>query len=431
MITENVQNLFDFINFLHSNKDYLLSKQNLIDETNELLQTRKSIKPNDNYKSKIEYDKIQKRISEKFDIVDAEIIFPLKEKIIELNIADISTPIINLNAKSDLFELQRNFKEDDLKPIFEAKQKYLDFRNETKFDYYLQSFFFELDRTLKEFYDFFKDDDFNEFSKLQTNVVTIESLDKQGIEKAVMQLISNRNELHFEKFSDFLDYLKNEVKDLDFDERHSEVKRMLEQQKIKLENSTFQSEIDEVKIFSENAVKDFKHKLMLSFKYENYKTKTVGFMPTHYNYVLGLIEYEKLYDMANHKNYSDTIVKEQNQKAESIPAPQQEQPIKFTAKEYALAYIFDLYANGRQIPINRIEGSLSKKEIEQYGKDNIQFIKPDTFYNAVKDLNKNYNVSIIKDLQNISQDWLNAVKSLAKDWKKTKAYLTEKELYRE
>ena len=120
-----------------------------------------------------------------------------------------------------------------------------------------------------------------------------------------------------------------------------------------------------------------------------------------------------------------------NQKAESIPAPQQEQPIKFTAKEYALAYIFDLYANGRQIPINRIEGSLSKKEIEQYGKDNIQFIKPDTFYNAVKDLNKNYNVSIIKDLQNISQDWLNAVKSLAKDWKKTKAYLTEKELYRE
>lgn len=131
------------------------------------------------------------------------------------------------------------------------------------------------------------------------------------------------------------------------------------------------------------------------------------------------------------KTFISELKKSENQKSESILAPQQEQPIKFTAKEYALAYIFDLYANGRQIPINRIEGSLSKKEIEQYGKDNIQFIKPDTFYNAVKDLNKNYNVSIIKDLQNISQDWLNAVKSLAKDWKKTKAYLTAKELYRE
>ena len=341
MITENVQNLFDFINFLHSNKDYLLSKQNLIDETNDLLQTSKSIKPNDNYKSKIEYDKIQKRISEKFDIVDAEIIFPLKEKIIELNIADISTPIINLNAKSDLFELQRNFEEDDLKPIFEAKQKYLDFRNETKFDYYLECFFFELDRTLKEFYDFFKDDDFNEFSKLQTNFVTVESLDEQGIEKAVRKLTGYSNKLNFETFPEFLDYLKNEVKDLDFDERHSEVKRMLEQQKIKLENSTFQSEIDEVKIFSENAVKDFKHKLMLSFKYENYKTKTVGFMPTHYNYVLGLIEYEKLYDIAKHKNYSDTIVKEQNQKAESIPAHEQNKSEnQFSVLEWATIFYY-------------------------------------------------------------------------------------------
>ncbi|SEH39966.1 hypothetical protein [Epilithonimonas hominis] len=415
MITENVQNLFDFINFLHSNKDYLLSKQNLIDETNELLQTRKSIKPNDNYKSKIEYDKIQKRISEKFDIVDAEIIFPLKEKIIELNIADISTPIINLNAKSDLFELQRNFEEDDLKPIFEAKQKYLDFRNETKFDYYLECFFFELDRTLKEFYDFFKDDDFNEFSKLQTNFVTFESLDEQGIEKAVMQLISSRNELHFEKFSDFLDYLKNEVKDLDFDERHSEVKRMLEQQKIKLENSTFQSEIDEVKIFSENAVKDFKHKLMLSFKYENYKTKTVGFMPTHYNYVLGLIEYEKLYNSA--KNKSDDI---------SLPP----QPVeietkiqeKLTAKHYVLTYVFDCNAIGESLPHG------NKKELERIGNERLGTGKGNTFY-------KNYNTIVGKDLNaeqtlidEAGENWRNILLQLSKNPEALEKYLQSKQM---
>lgn len=415
MITENVQNLFDFINFLHSNKDYLLSKQNLIDETNELLQTRKSIKPNDNYKSKIEYDKIQKRISEKFDIVDAEIIFPLKEKIIELNIADISTPIINLNAKSDLFELQRNFKEDDLKPIFEAKQKYLDFRNETKFDYYLQFFFFELDRTLKEFYDFFKDDDFNEFSKLQTNVVTIESLDEQGIEKAVMQLISNRNELHFEKFSDFLDYLKNEVNDLDFDERHSEVKRMLEQQKIKLENSTFQSEIDEVKIFSENQIKDLKHRLMLSFTNENYKTKTVGFMPTHYNYAIALIEYEKLYNSA--KNKSDDI---------SLPP----QPVevetkiqeKLTAKHYVLTYVFDCNAIGESLPHG------NKKELERIGNERLGTGKGNTFY-------KNYNTIVGKDLNaeqtlidEAGENWRNILLQLSKNPEALEKYLQSKQM---
>ena len=53
---------------------------------------------------------------------------------------------------------------------------------------------------MKEFYDFFKDEDFNEFSKLQTNVVTAESLDEQGIEKAVRKLTGNSNKLHFEIF---------------------------------------------------------------------------------------------------------------------------------------------------------------------------------------------------------------------------------------
>ncbi|MEG2509490.1 MAG: hypothetical protein RSA74_08565 [Chryseobacterium sp.] len=138
MITENVKNLFSFIDYLHSNKAYLLSKQDLIDETNGLLQKRSSIRPNDNYKSKIEYDKIQIEIAKKFDIVEAEIIFPLKDKIKELNVADISTPIVNILSSAELFALQRNFDEDDLKLIFEAKQKYLDFRNETNFDYYFR-----------------------------------------------------------------------------------------------------------------------------------------------------------------------------------------------------------------------------------------------------------------------------------------------------
>ncbi|QWT86123.1 hypothetical protein KBP46_22290 [Chryseobacterium sp. PCH239] len=302
MLTENVRNLFKFIDFLHSKIDYLLSKQNLINKTNELLEKRSSIRPSENYKSKIEYDKLQIQIAEQFDIVDAEIILPLKGKIKELNIADISTPIINLTAQSDLFELQRNFNEDDLHSIFEAKQKYLNFRNETNFDFYLQFFFFELDRTLNEFYEFFKDGDFNEFSKLQTNIVTVESLDEQGISKAVTKLTSNSNNLHFETFPEFLNYFKTKFNDVEIDERHSEAKRLLEQRKLKLENSTFQSEIDEVKELSESAVKDFKHKLMLSFTNENYKTKYNGGL----NPVIAIsklyFEYENLYNSAKNKS---------------------------------------------------------------------------------------------------------------------------------
>ncbi len=523
MITDNIKNIFRFIEFLHLNIEHFNNQKPLLDEISQVRKEFNDLDPKINY----EHTFIRKELKEKEDELEArfynECRKGIREKAIELNIINFNDSFgggfVNIGELIILVDT-RNYDRDDVEIILRAKENYVsvltkvkvdlnrfltygiirDFKNDL-FDCF-KPFLTDDDKTalgkFKNFDDFLKfcepqlknfqlqndsleiikpfeeklsnaisDEQINyvktvaEFGIAKTESMITNFIDRENIKMnfqdikkiendTVLEAISlyynyqklfyeaknksdvlKSDKLHFETFPEFLDYLKKEVKDLDFDERHSEVKRMLEQQKIKLENSTFQSEIDEVKIFSENAVKDFKHKLMLSFKNENYKTKTVGFMPTNYNYVLGLIEYEKLYDMANHKNYSDTIVKEQNQKAESIPAPQQEQPIKFTAKEYALAYIFDLYANGRQIPINRIEGSLSKKEIEQYGKDNIQFIKPDTFYNAVKDLNKNYNVSIIKDLQNISQDWLNAVKSLAKDWKKTKAYLTEKELYRE
>lgn len=177
-MTTNIKNLFEFIDFLHSQKSYLLSKQNLIDETNELLRKRNSIKPRENYKSKIEYDKIEFQIAEKFDIVENEILSLLKNKITELDIADISTPAIHLTAHSDLLELQRNFDEDDLKLIFEAKKKYLNFRTETNFDYYLQFFFFELDRTLKEFYDFFDDTDGNELENLIKKTIKVDTWDE-------------------------------------------------------------------------------------------------------------------------------------------------------------------------------------------------------------------------------------------------------------
>ena len=71
-----------------------------------------------------------------------------------------------------------------------------------------------------------------------------------------------------------------------------------------------------------------------------------------------------------------------------IEAPQQAKAkTEFNFKEYALAYIFDLYANGKQIPVNKIEGGLSKKLLMQIGFELYQFDeKKDTFYRAVKEL---------------------------------------------
>lgn len=313
MITEKVQNLFFFIDYLHSNIEYYESKQSLIDEVFELKEQRDNLKKSNNYKDKIKCREIENVFAEKVELVKIEVANPIKEKIKQLEIATDDN-LFDIKATNDLFDLQNNFEENDLERFFSIKDKYLEFRkiSDDFWEIGIGSFLFrEIDKAFFEFYNFFKDKDkTNDFEFLKPEVIEV-----QTIKEAVKILATNSKKLHFETFPEFLDYLKKEVKDLDFDERHSEVKRLIKQKRIILENSTFQSEIDEVKIFSENAVKDFKHKLMLSFTNENYKTKTIGFMPTNYNYVIGLIEYEKLYNSAKNKsdifNYLSTLSKEE------------------------------------------------------------------------------------------------------------------------
>ena len=111
------------------------------------------------------------------------------------------------------------------------------------------------------------------------------------------------------------------------------------------------------------------------------------------------------------------------------PQPIDEQkPIKYGAKEYALTYIFDLYAIGQQVPINRVEGSFDAKKIKQDASKFPMYDKaPDTFYRAVKSVLE-YDLNKPTDLQNISKDWLNAVRNLSTNWVITEQYLKDKNL---
>jgi len=117
-------------------------------------------------------------------------------------------------------------------------------------------------------------------------------------------------------------------------------------------------------------------------------------------------------------------------KAPALP-PQpivKQKPIKYGANEYALTYIFDLYAIGQQVPINRIEGSFDAKKIKQDASKFPMYDKaPDTFYRAVKSVLE-YDLNKPTDLQNISKDWLNAVRNLSTNWVITERYLKDKNL---
>jgi hypothetical protein len=108
---------------------------------------------------------------------------------------------------------------------------------------------------------------------------------------------------------------------------------------------------------------------------------------------------------------------------------EQAKPVKFTQNEYALAYIIDLYADGKQIPTSRVEGGFAKKELikigfDLYGLDKVK----DSFYKAVKTVRTKFDLNSQQDLEHISKDWLNAVKTLSKNWSKAKKYLIQKKL---
>lgn len=101
---------------------------------------------------------------------------------------------------------------------------------------------------------------------------------------------------------------------------------------------------------------------------------------------------------------------------------------KLRAKDYALTYILDLYATGKSIPTNRVDGGLAAGELKRIGEALSKDLKGDSFYRAVKELLNNWDLNSLADLKLISLDWYNVVKSLSNDWEATYRYLVAKRL---
>jgi hypothetical protein len=117
-------------------------------------------------------------------------------------------------------------------------------------------------------------------------------------------------------------------------------------------------------------------------------------------------------------------------KQQHQPIVKQEPP-RYIAEEFAITYIFDLYAIGQKVPTNRVEGGYNAKKIKEDASKFPSYNKaPDTFYRAVKRVLE-YDLNKLSDLQNISKDWLSAVSNLSNNWAKTRQYLKEKKLIME
>src|SRR5690606_26503677 len=146
------------------------------------------LKPQNHYKDKLKYDKIQEKIKLDFKIILDKIYYPVTEKLRELNIwsGDESFISIDNNIDSATLTLKTNFEIEDVSEINYWMKKYINFRKETNSNFLcLQMIFFSLDRSLNNLFEYFSDSEVNDFQQFQ-----IETIHCSSIEEAI-QLFKN------------------------------------------------------------------------------------------------------------------------------------------------------------------------------------------------------------------------------------------------
>lgn len=159
MITDKINNLFQYIEFLHSNIQKFKQYDERINELLLLRKERRQISPHKNYKDQFKYDEIQAIISDKSNLIEVNIIVPIINKATELNICDFQNEFsLSWNGvQNDIFELKNNFSDEDLSGIFKHKSQYIEYRTNThEIFLLLRNFFEELDEVLKELFDYFQ-----------------------------------------------------------------------------------------------------------------------------------------------------------------------------------------------------------------------------------------------------------------------------------
>lgn len=100
------------------------------------------------------------------------------------------------------------------------------------------------------------------------------------------------------KLDTFIDKYRNDARKIDLYSENKNVFEVLQSQKNKLNDATFDSDVKEVAGFAENAVKELKSKLRRTITNKVYLTTHVNHTPPFLIYVRLYIEYLDLYDRA-------------------------------------------------------------------------------------------------------------------------------------
>lgn len=180
MIPKEIQALFDFIDYLDTNKSEYIEYIPICNELRKLINQKIVLNPDKKYKDKLQEDAIQIQISEKSKLINEKIYIPTTSKLQELGIWAKNKEYTSIwNSTPAISKFVQTLTKEDVITIKQYKQKYINFRSETNTDFiFLAEIIRDLDKTLKILFDFFNDTDKNEFEAFETKIIKVNNIEE-------------------------------------------------------------------------------------------------------------------------------------------------------------------------------------------------------------------------------------------------------------
>lgn len=184
MITPKIKALFQFIEYLHSNIETFNKYRPQIEELKTLKDEKKKLKPEQNYKDRLQYNKVKAEYESKRQTLQGVTVNLIKAKARELNVCTFYNELdYGFNGVEDeIQELIKGFNSEDLPEILNHKSQYLEYRSQTDGTYLsLEYFFYQLDEIAESLFDYFKEDpEQNEFEPFETKAIQVNSFEEVG-----------------------------------------------------------------------------------------------------------------------------------------------------------------------------------------------------------------------------------------------------------
>ncbi|MGX1024750.1 hypothetical protein [Psychroflexus sp. MBR-150] len=416
MITDKIKALFQFIEYLHSNIENFNQYNDLIKELEQLDKERNQLKPEQNYKDKLQYNKVQAELESKFKTLQDNTANLIKAKAKELNVCSFENePRYNFNGtETEIRQLKDNFSNKDLPEIFKHKSQYLEYRSQTHGTFLsLQFFFDKLDELAKSIFDYFKDTEQNEFEPFETKAIEVNSIteaaqrfNKQGQTKFILPTPMNKTkERILNNLADFNFFQIEVIADLEYEGKiYKDVKQRNNDSILTPENWDKHKET-----FFTQRMATYKESYTLAEKIK-----------------LELLSLEKLpINKTDYQILKDRYKAYLKQK-QTLPPQQtttENDNIKYTAKHYVLAYLIECNAKGESFPIGQ------KKELEKIGSQRIGAGKGHRFYREFNNITNSYDINKPSHLIEIGgENWRTIVKDLSNEPETIEAYLQSKQL---